>query len=111
MVGIVCLRLLIPVFVEFHGFPEIGKAVFFHGIKFQDFLYVVERTLGSLPLITSIRGNREHLEPGGRYILEGSYTLASADSADLAWYATSRGPSGFEPVFSNEVTRITRAAC
>jgi len=60
--------------------------------------------------ITSVRGNRAHLEPGGRYRLEGSYTLASADSADLAWYATTRGPSGSKPVTNDEHTRIVKGS-
>ena len=65
---------------------------------------------GDRIIITSIRGNREHLEAGGRYVLEGSYTLASADSADLAWFASSRGPSGSGPVNDKEHVKISKGS-
>ena len=65
------------------------------------FTHIIQPELGASEfapgdriVITSLRGNREHLEPGGRYVVEGSYTLASADSADLAWFTTSRLPGG-----------------
>jgi hypothetical protein len=60
--------------------------------------------------ITSLRGDRNHIEPGGSYLVEGSYTLASADSADLALYCTTRGPSGPTPVQDSEHMTITRGA-
>jgi hypothetical protein len=75
--------------------PELGAAEFAPGDRI---------------LITSMRGNREHLEPGGRYVLEGSYTLASADSADLAWFATSSGPGGTAPVNDKEHVKIARGS-
>jgi hypothetical protein len=82
-----------------------------------EFQYVIQPESGATEFapgdrirITSVRGNREHLEPGGRYLLEGSYMLASADSADLAWFATSRGPSGSTPVTDDEHVRITRGS-
>ncbi|HEY3912885.1 MAG TPA: hypothetical protein VGN61_00245, partial [Verrucomicrobiae bacterium] len=31
--------------------------------------------------ITSVRGDRKHIEAGGSYIVEGTYTLNSAESA------------------------------
>lgn len=67
--------------------PELGAAEFASGDRIT---------------ITSIHGNREHLEPGGRYLLEGSYTLASADGADLAWFSSSRGPSQSTPITHGE---------
>ena len=79
-----------------------------------EFPYVIRTELGATEfaagdsiVITSVRGNRRHLESGGRYLVEGSYTLASADSADLAWHATSRGPSGPSPVMSDQHVEIT----
>jgi hypothetical protein len=48
-------------------------------------------------VIASLRGDRPHLEIGGRYLLEGTYTLASLDSANLSWSITTRGPSGPTP--------------
>ena len=81
------------------------------------FTHVIQPELGASEfapgdriVITSFRGNREHLEPGGRYVLEGSYTLASADSADLAWFTTSRLPGGSEPVTDDLLVRVTRGS-
>jgi RNA polymerase sigma factor (sigma-70 family) len=45
-------------------------------------------------LITSVRGDRPHLEPGGTYLVEGNYTLGSAPSAVLALSLTARVPQG-----------------
>ncbi len=61
-------------------------------------------------VITSIRGDREHLALGGRYVLEGSYTLASAESAELAWYATSHGHGGSTPISDAEHFRVNRGS-
>ena len=82
-----------------------------------DFPYVIQPQLGDAEFapgdgitIISIRGNREHLEKGGRYILTGSYTLASADKATLAWYATAPvtdGESGETPFNAAEETLVT----
>ena len=70
-----------------------------------EFPYVIQPELGSIEfapgdriVITSIRGNREHIERGGRYLLNGSYTLASVEEADLCWFITTRGPSGATPI-------------
>ena len=70
-----------------------------------EFPYVIQPELGSIEfapgdriVISSIRGNREHIERGGRYLLNGSYTFASADEADLSWFMTTRGPSGATPI-------------
>jgi len=85
-----------------------AETVFTHVI--QPELGAAEFAPGDRIIITSIRGNREHLEPGGRYVLDGSYTLASADSADLAWYATSRGPGVSAPVSNNDHVKITNGS-
>lgn len=63
---------------------------------------------GDLITITSVRGDRNHIEPGGCYLVEGSYTLASADSADLALFCTTRGPSGPTPIQDSERIKVTR---
>jgi hypothetical protein len=60
--------------------------------------------------ITSVRGDREHIEPGGSYLVEGTYTLDSANSANLALYCTSRGPSGPTPVQDGQRIKITRGS-
>ncbi len=83
----------------------------------SEFPYVIQAELGAVEYapgdsiaITSIRGNRQHLEPGGRYLLEGTYELASAESADLAWFATSRGPSESTPVADDEHVKINKGS-
>jgi hypothetical protein len=60
--------------------------------------------------ITSVRGDRTHIEPGGSYLVEGTYTLASAESADLALFCTSRGPSGPTPIQDGQRIKITKGA-
>ena len=60
--------------------------------------------------ITSVRGDRNHIEPGGNYLVEGTYTLASADTADLALFCTTRGPSGPTSVQGSERIKIARGA-
>jgi len=60
--------------------------------------------------ITSVRGDRNHIEPAGGYLVEGSYTFASADSANLALYCTTRGPSGPTPDQDSQLMKITRGA-
>lgn len=85
-----------------------AETAFTHVIQLE--LGASEFAPGDRIVITSFRGNREHLEPGGRYVLEGSYTLASADSAELAWFATSRLPGGMEPVTDNNCVKITRGS-
>jgi hypothetical protein len=81
----------------------------------SEYPYLIQFELGATEfapgdniVITSIRGNRRHLESGGRYLVEGSYALAAADGADLALHATSRGPSGPSPVMRDQQVEITR---
>jgi hypothetical protein len=69
-----------------------------------------EFTSGDEIVISSVRGNREHLELGGRYLLDGSYTLASSESADLAWFSTSRGPSGSTPISEQQHVLISKGS-
>lgn len=82
-----------------------------------DFPYVIQPELGAAEfapgdsiVISLLRGNRQHLEPGGRYMLEGTYTLSSADSADLAWYCTSRSNTGSTPVAKEQHMQINRGS-
>jgi hypothetical protein len=82
-----------------------------------DYPYVIRLALGATEfaagdsiVITSLRGDRPHIELGGNYLVEGSYNLASADSADLAFYSTSRGPSGSTPVMASQHTNIMRGS-
>jgi hypothetical protein len=81
------------------------------------FPHVIQHELGASGFsagdqitITAVRGDREHIEPGGSYLVEGSYTMASANSAELALFCTSRGPSGPTPVQDGQHIKITRGA-
>jgi hypothetical protein len=83
----------------------------------SEFPYVIPPELGASEfasgdgiVLRSMRGDREHLEAGGRYVLEGSYTLTSAESAELAWFSTSRGPSGSTPMTKEEHVRVGRGS-
>jgi hypothetical protein len=58
--------------------------------------------------ITSVRGDRKHIEPGGSYLVEGTYTLNSSDSAELALFCTTRGPSGSTSVQEGQEVKIMR---
>jgi hypothetical protein len=60
--------------------------------------------------ITSVHGNRKHIEPGGSYLVEGTYTLSSAENAGLALFCTSRGPSGPTPVQEGQQVKITKGS-
>ncbi len=44
--------------------------------------------------ITEVRGDRKHIEPGGRYVVVGTYTLSSLSSAKLGLSITALGPDG-----------------
>ena len=65
---------------------------------------------GDQIVIISVRGDRKHLEPGGRYVVEGTYTLGSAEGADVAWFSTSRGPSSSTPVSKDEQVKISQGS-
>lgn len=83
----------------------------------QQFPQIIEYELGASGFfagdqitINSVRGNRKHIEPGGSYLVEGTYTLAAANSADLALYCTTHGPNGPTPVQDNQRIKINRGA-
>lgn len=73
-------------------------------------LGAAEFAAGDTITIESVRGDRPHLEAGGRYVIEGAYTFASADTARLSWFITSRGPSGPTPVAAEESVTISRGS-
>lgn len=82
-----------------------------------EFPYVIATEVGASEfgpgdgiVITSLKGDREHLEPGGSYIIEGTYTLSSADEADLAFFLTSRGLAGSTPVSNEEHVFVSRGS-
>jgi hypothetical protein len=85
-----------------------------NGADETEFPYLIQADQGATDfapgdniVITSFRGDRPHIEVGGHYMLEGTYTLGSADKADLAFYSTSRGPSGSTPVADAQHVNIT----
>ena len=51
--------------------------------------------------ITAVRGDRTHIEPGGRYLVMGTYTLSSMDRAKLGLSITA--PSANSPGAYSEV--------
>ena len=82
----------------------------------QQFPYVIPLELGRSSgfygndqiTITSVRGNREHIEPGGSYLVEGSYALDRATSTQLTLYCTTKGPGGPSPVQDGQRVNITK---
>jgi hypothetical protein len=85
--------------------------------KTEQFPHVIDYELGASGFadgdqitITSVRGDREHIEPGGSYLVEGSYTLASANNAELALFCTTRGPSGPMPIQDGQRIKISKGA-
>jgi hypothetical protein len=83
----------------------------------QRFPHLIQYELGAcgfLPgdqiIISQVRGDREHIGPGGSYLVEGSYTLASRANADLALFCTSRGPSGPTPIQDGQLIHIAKGS-
>jgi hypothetical protein len=58
--------------------------------------------------ITSLRGDRPHLEADGSYLVEGTYTLASVDKALLLFSCTSPSPSGPTPTLPEQEITVAR---
>jgi hypothetical protein len=83
----------------------------------RQFPHVIEYELGAFGFaegdqitITAVRGDREHIEPGGSYLVEGTYTLGSANNAYLALFCTTRGPSGPTPIQNGQQIKITKGS-
>ena len=82
----------------------------------RQFPHVIQHELGTSSgfygedqfTITSVRGDREHIEPGGSYLVEGFYTLASRTSTQLTLNCTTRGPIGPAPVQDGQRVNITK---
>jgi hypothetical protein len=81
-----------------------------HVIKFEFGMGASNFYAGDQITITSVRGNRAHIEPGGSYLVEGFYTLSSANSNELMLYCTTKGPSDPTPVQDGERNKITRGS-
>ncbi|HEY3915252.1 MAG TPA: hypothetical protein VGN61_12260, partial [Verrucomicrobiae bacterium] len=54
--------------------------------------------------------DRRHIEPGGSYVVEGTYALNSADGAELALFCTTRGPSGSTPVQEGQEMKVSKSS-
>jgi len=61
-------------------------------------------------VITSVKGDRKGVDVGGRYLIEGIYTLASMDTARLTVSVTAKrgGIGGISPVHPEEGTSVHR---
>jgi hypothetical protein len=87
---------------------ESTEPKFSHGIAFE--LGASGFAQGDQITITSVRGDRKHIEAGGSYLVEGSYALSSADSSMLALFCTSREDSGSTRIQDGEKIHITKGA-
>src|SRR5262249_35556192 len=94
-----------------------GLAAAHAGAEATEFPNAIQPELGATEFapgdqitITSFRGDRPHLEVGGSFLLEGTYTLASAEEADLAWFSTSRGPSGGGPISHEQHVKVSKGS-
>ncbi len=71
-----------------------SEADFPHLIPVETWLASGGFSRGDQITIRLVRGNRPRLEPGGTYLVLGTYTLASAAEATLALSLTASGPAG-----------------
>jgi hypothetical protein len=105
IVASLAAALLLPAFsLLARGTEEKTEPKFPHVIQYE--LGAFHFADGDQITITSVRSNRKHIEPGGSYLVEGTYTLGSADSGALALFCTSRSPSGPTPVQDGQRIRI-----
>src|SRR5216110_1181873 len=80
-----------------------------------DFRYVIPYEPGTSAFaagdqitIASVRGNRMHLERDGAYLVQGSYTLASVDRAEILFSCTTPAPSSPTPITDGQDLKVTR---
>jgi len=80
-----------------------------------DFRYVIPYEPGTSAFaagdqitIASVRGNRMHLERDGAYLVQGSYTLASVDRAEILFSCTTPAPSSPTPITDGQDIKVTR---
>lgn len=71
-----------------------SEADFPHLIPVETWLAAGGFARGDQISIRLVRGNRPRLEPGGTYLVLGTYTLASHAEATLALSLTASGPAG-----------------
>ena len=58
--------------------------------------------------VTRMWGTSETIAPGGTYCVEGTYTLASRDEVDLAFFSTTAAASGPSPIDPKQHVRIKK---
>lgn len=66
---------------------------------------------GDLIAVTSVKGDRKHIEPGGSYLIEGIYWLASMDRAGLSLSITAPSrdsPGAIGPMQAGQQTEVAR---
>lgn len=71
-----------------------SEADFPHLIPVETWLAAGGFSRGDQIAIRLVRGNRPRIEPGGTYLVLGTYTLASHAEATLALSLTASGPAG-----------------
>jgi hypothetical protein len=72
----------------------ISEADFPYAINIKTWLAQEGFRRGDRLQIESVKGNRPTIEPGGSYLVQGTYTLGSAPSARLMLSLTSKGDGG-----------------
>ena len=77
-----------------------------HAVRFE--LGDTEFAHGDNITIKQVRGTSETITPGGTYCVEGTYTLASRDQADLAFFSTTIAHSGPSPIDPKQHVRIKK---
>src|SRR5438445_13474312 len=75
-----------------------------HAVRFE--LGDAQFARGDNITITQMRGTSETIATGGTYCVEGTYTLASGDEADLAFFTTTITDSGPSPIDPRQHVRL-----
>ena len=77
-----------------------------HAVRFE--LGDAQFARGDNITITQMRGTSETIATGGTYCVEGTYTLASGDEADLAFFTTTITDSGPSPIDPRQHVRLKK---
>jgi len=109
------IRSMALVVASCHCIPTGFRAVLAEEVATEaDFPYVIPYEPGTSAFaggdhitITSVLGNRKHLEPDGSYLVQGAYTLASVDSADILFSCTTHGQNGPTPITEGQDIKET----
>ena len=77
-----------------------------HAVRFE--LGDAQFARGDNITLKQMRGTSEAIATGGTYCIEGTYTLASRDEADLAFFTTTITNSGPSPIDPRQHVRIKK---